>query len=79
MGKDDAVVAVFADCAAADAAIKKLAVTGFALKHFNLVGKGYHTAEEERARAMLGVINPKQIEMHLMAPALSKARQAATV
>jgi hypothetical protein len=35
--------------------------------------------EAERARAMLDVRNPKQIEMHLMAPALSRVRQAATV
>jgi len=151
VGEDDAVVTVSANHAVADAAIKKLAVTGLALKHFSLVGKGYHTEEKvagvydvgnrvrlrgsrgafwggmwslffgglsavgaaiasigiphdsvmqyetaikaddslvmtdgnrediEQARAIPGVMNPKQIEMHLMAPALSRARQAATV
>lgn len=45
MEKDDAVVAVFADHADADAAVKKLASDGFALKHLSVVGKGYHTEE----------------------------------
>lgn len=151
MGKDDAIITVFADHAAADAAIKTLAADGFALKHLSLVGRGCHTENKvagvcnigdrvrfwgsrgafwggmwglffgglsavgaaiasigiphdsvmqyetaikaddflvmahgnrediERARAILGVKNPKQIETHLMAPALSRARQAATV
>jgi len=151
VGKDDAIITVFADHAAADAAIKTLAADGFALKHLSLVGRGCHTENKvagvcnigdrvrfwgsrgafwggmwglffgglsavgaaiasigiphdsvmqyetaikaddflvmahgnrediERARAILGVKNPKQIETHLMAPALSRARQAATV
>ncbi len=45
MDKDDAVVAVFANHAEADAAVKKLAGDGFATKHLSLVGKGYHTEE----------------------------------
>jgi hypothetical protein len=54
MGKDDAVVAMFANCAAADAAIKKLAVTGFALKHLSLVGKGSHTEEKVAGLCNIG-------------------------
>ncbi len=45
MNQDDAVVAVFADHAEADAAVKKLATDGFAMKHLSLIGKGYHTEE----------------------------------
>lgn len=45
MEKDDAVVAVFATHTEADAAIKKLAGDGFAMKHLSLIGKGYHTEE----------------------------------
>jgi hypothetical protein len=46
MQKDDAVVAVFATHAEADAAIKTLAGDGFAMKDLSLVGKGYHTEEK---------------------------------
>lgn len=46
MDKDDAVVAVFANHAEADAAVRKLAEDGFAIKHLSLVGKGYHTEEQ---------------------------------
>ena len=45
MNQDDAVVAVFANHAEADAAVKKLASDGFAVKHLSLIGKGYHTEE----------------------------------
>jgi hypothetical protein len=45
MEKDNAVVAVFADHVTADAAVKKLAADGFAMKHLSLIGKGYHTEE----------------------------------
>jgi hypothetical protein len=42
----DSVVAVFADHQAAEAAIKKLAEDGFAMKHLSVIGKGYHTEEK---------------------------------
>jgi len=41
----DSVVAVLADHKAAEAAIKKLAEDGFAMKHLSVIGKGYHTEE----------------------------------
>jgi len=46
MEKSDTVVAVFADHNAAEAAVKKLAAAGFAMKHLSVVGKGYHTDEK---------------------------------
>jgi hypothetical protein len=42
----NAVVAVFADHLAAEAAIKKLADAGIDMKHLSIVGKGYHTDEK---------------------------------
>ena len=45
MDQDDAVVAVFANHAEADTAVRKLASDGFATKHLSLIGKGYHTEE----------------------------------
>jgi hypothetical protein len=41
----DSVVAVFADHAVADGAVRKLAAGGFELKNLSIVGKGYHTEE----------------------------------
>jgi hypothetical protein len=45
VNQDDAVVAVFANHTEADAAVKKLASDGFAMKNLSLIGKGYHTEE----------------------------------
>lgn len=45
MTKNDAVVAVFSDHNGAEAAIRKLAGGGLDMKHFSIVGKGYHTEE----------------------------------
>ena len=45
MTTNNAVVAVFASHPAAEAAIRKLAASGLDLKHFSIVGKGYHTEE----------------------------------
>jgi hypothetical protein len=45
MTPTNTVVAVFADHAGADTAIKKLAASGVAIKHLSVVGKGYHTEE----------------------------------
>lgn len=42
----DSVIAVFADHAAAEAAVKKLSESGFEMKHLSVVGKGYHTDEK---------------------------------
>src|SRR3984957_12759896 len=42
----DTVVAVFANHDAAEAAIEKLAASGFAMKNLSLVGKGYYTDEK---------------------------------
>jgi hypothetical protein len=42
----DAVVAVFSDHNAAEAAVKKLTAAGFEMKNLSVVGKGYHTEEK---------------------------------
>jgi heat induced stress protein YflT len=44
--KADAVVAVFTDHMAAEAAIKTLTAAGFEMKNLSVVGKGYHTEEK---------------------------------
>ena len=46
MKQPEAVVAVFADHAAAEAAVKKLSQAGFDIKHLSVIGKGYHTNEQ---------------------------------
>ena len=46
MPKSDAVIAVFANHEEAEAAIKKLAETGFDMKVLSVIGKGYHTEEK---------------------------------
>ncbi len=46
MEETDTVVAVFADHQAAEAAVKKLAASGFEMKQLSLVGKGYKTEEK---------------------------------
>ena len=43
---NDAVVAVFADHRAAEAAVKRLTAGGFEMKSLSVVGKGYHTEEQ---------------------------------
>lgn len=45
MSNHDAVVAIFPSHAGADAAIRKIALAGLNMKHFSVVGKGYHTEE----------------------------------
>jgi hypothetical protein len=46
MTKNDAVVAVFSNHHGAESAIRKLAEGGLDIKHFSVVGKGYHTEEK---------------------------------
>ena len=46
MEKTDTVIAVFADHLAAEAAVKKLAASGFEMKNLSVVGKGYHSEEK---------------------------------
>src|ERR1700678_1745943 len=46
MEKTDTAVAVFPDHTAAEAAVKKLAASGFEMKKLSVVGKGYHTDEK---------------------------------
>ncbi len=46
MENDNAVIAVFADHASADDAVKKLTAAGFAMTSLSVVGKGYHTEEQ---------------------------------
>ncbi|NOT39535.1 MAG: DUF1269 domain-containing protein, partial [Alphaproteobacteria bacterium] len=46
MNKNDAIVAVFADHRGAESAIRKLAEGGLEIKHFSIVGKGYHSEEK---------------------------------
>ena len=43
---NNAVIAVFTDHLAAEAAVKKLADAGIDMKHLSVVGKGYHTDEK---------------------------------
>ena len=44
--QNDAVVATFAHHHEAEAAVRKLASAGLDMKHFSIVGKGYHTEEK---------------------------------
>jgi len=46
MEKPDTVIAVFADHNSAEAAVKKLATSGFEMKSLSVVGKGYQTDEK---------------------------------
>lgn len=46
MTKNDAIVAVFTNHHGAEAAIRKLAEGGLDIRHFSIVGKGYHTEEK---------------------------------
>ena len=46
MTDNNAVIAVFTDHPAAEAAVKKLAQAGIDIKHLSVVGKGYHTDEQ---------------------------------
>jgi hypothetical protein len=46
MEHDNAIVAVFADHNAAEAALKELNSAGFAMNTLSVVGKGYHTEEK---------------------------------
>ncbi len=46
MSHYDAVVAVFNHREEADAAIRKIADAGLDMKHFSVIGKGYHTEEK---------------------------------
>jgi len=46
MRNQDSVIGVFADHNLAEAAIKKLAASGLAMKNLSVVGKGYHTDEK---------------------------------
>ena len=46
MKPTNTVIAVFADHAAADKAVKALASSGFDVKNLSVVGKGYHTEEK---------------------------------
>lgn len=45
MSQNDALVAVYEQHDAAEAAIRKVAESGLDMKHFSIVGKGYHTDE----------------------------------
>jgi hypothetical protein len=46
MTKNDAIVVVFARHREAEAASRKLAENGLDIKHFSIVGKGYHSEEK---------------------------------
>jgi hypothetical protein len=46
MTPKDAIVAVFSDHQQAETAIRKLAQGGLDIKHFSIVGKGYHKEEQ---------------------------------
>ena len=51
MEKPEAVVATFPDHAAAEAAVKKLNLAGFDIKHLSVIGKGYHPLGNGRSTA----------------------------
>ena len=44
--QNDALVATFAHHSQAEAAVRKLDAAGLQMKHFSIVGKGYHTEEK---------------------------------
>ena len=44
--KNDAIVATFAHHHEAETAVRKLAAAGMDMKHFSIIGKGYHTEEK---------------------------------
>lgn len=46
MTNTDSAIAVFADHASAELAVKKLTAGGLAMKSISIVGKGYHTEEK---------------------------------
>jgi len=46
MPKPEAIVAVFADHAAAEAAVKCFNIAGFDITHLSVIGKGYHVDEQ---------------------------------
>ncbi len=46
MTKNDAIVAVFSDHQQAESAVRELADDGLDVKHFSIVGKGYHKEEQ---------------------------------
>jgi hypothetical protein len=46
MTKNDTIVAVFANHHGAEDAIRKLSASGLDIKHFSIMGKGYHTEEK---------------------------------
>jgi len=46
MKTPDAIIAIFADHHSAEEAVKKLAASGFEMKHLSVIGKGYHTEEK---------------------------------
>ena len=46
MSENDSVVAIYAEHDAAEAAIRKIAEDGLEMKHFSIVGKGYHSEEQ---------------------------------
>ena len=46
MTGNDVLIATFNDHTEADAAVRKLIENGFDMKHFSVVGKGYHTEEK---------------------------------
>jgi hypothetical protein len=46
MSRHDAIVAVYAQHDDAEAAVREVAESGLDMKHFSIVGKGYHTDEK---------------------------------
>ena len=44
--QDDTIVAVYATHDAAEIALRKVAESGLDMKHFSIVGRGYHTEEQ---------------------------------
>ncbi len=46
MTNNDAIVAVFSDHRGAESAIHKLSEEGLDMKHFSIIGKGYHSEEK---------------------------------
>lgn len=58
MTKNHAIVATFSDHTQAESAVRKLAQGGLDIKHFSIIGKGYHKDEQILGFHNAGDISP---------------------
>ena len=69
MTKNDAIVATFSDHTQAEGAVRKLAQGGLDIKHFSIIGKGYHKDEQ-----ILGFYMPSAMVWTKIAEILCRTR-----